>query len=94
MSFKLIARIEPYGPADFLASIESIKGMAECGNTPEEAMKELLISLKVKMAHDLGVEIDELSETIIKPLQEYKIERKCLEEAGFAEREISLSMAI
>lgn len=94
MSFKLIARIEPYGAADFLASIESIKGMAESGSTPEEAVKELLISLKVKMAHDLGVELNELSETIIKPLEEYTIERKCLEEVGYAEKEISLSMAI
>ncbi|MBS1597265.1 MAG: hypothetical protein JST75_03505 [Bacteroidetes bacterium] len=91
MSLKLIARIEDHGDRGYLAYIDSIKGMVETANTPEDAMKELLISLKVKLAYDLGIEFDGLIESVITPLQEYKIEKAELSD-GYAEKEINLML--
>lgn len=93
MSLKLIARIEPYGQAGYLAYIDSIKGMVEMAATPETAMKELLISLKVKLAYDLGIDIDVLKESLIAPF-EYKIEKTDLTNRGFTEKEINLSTLV
>ena len=94
MSLKLIARIEPYGQAGYLAYIDSMKGMVEISNTPEDAMKELLISLKVKLAHTLGIGIDGLKESVIKHLEEYKLEKIQLNVGGYAEKEINLSTLV
>jgi hypothetical protein len=92
MSFKLIARIENVGNGGFLAYIDSIKGMVEQEETPEMAMKELLISLKVKMAFDLGIGYDDLKDTVINPLEEYKIERIDFNNQSFVERDINVLM--
>ena len=54
MSLKLIARIEQFGDAGYMAYINSIKGMVESADTPEEAMKELLISLRVKIGFEVA----------------------------------------
>lgn len=91
MSLKLIARIEHYGNAGYLAYIDSMKGMVEMATTPEDAMKELLISLKVKLAHTLGIGLDGLQESVIKHLDEYKIEKIQLNEGGYIEKEINLN---
>lgn len=91
MSLKLIARIQGHGPAGYLAYIESIKGMAEMADTPQDAMKELMISLKVKMAYDLGIDIDGLKESIVVPLEQYQIEQIDLGNDGYAEKEINLT---
>lgn len=93
MSIKLIARIESWGDAGYLAYIESIKGMVEQANTPEDAMKELLISLKVKMAYDLGIGYDGLKETLVTP-DLYQIHRVDLEGKSYIERPINLSMEV
>lgn len=92
MSFKLIARIESWGDAGYLAYIDSIKGMVEQAETPEKAMQELLISLKVKMAYDLGIGYEALKETVVAPLDHYQIERVDFENKKYIERPINLSM--
>lgn len=91
MSLKLTARIQKHGAAGYLAYIDSIKGMAEMADSPHDAMKELMISLKVKMAYDLGIEIDGLKESIIVPLEKYEIEQIDFDSNDYAEREISLT---
>ena len=93
MSLKLVARIEPYGRAGYLAYIDSIKGMVEMSATPETAMKQLLISLRVKLAHDLGIDIDSLKDSVVAP-SEYKIEKIDLSDDGFAEKQINLNTLV
>lgn len=39
---------------------EEMVGMAETGDTKEEAVREFLISLKVKLAYDFELNIDKL----------------------------------
>lgn len=94
MSLKLIARIEPFGSAGYLAYIDSIKGMVESAASPEEAMKELLISLRVKMAYDLGVDFDGLRQNTISHMSRYTIEKIDLNECGYAEKEINLDTLV
>ena len=55
MNIKVTANIENHGKAGFVAWIDSIKGLVVQAKTLEEVLKELMISLKVKMAHSLGV---------------------------------------
>lgn len=94
MSLKLVARIEPFGKAGYLAYIDSMKGMVEMANTPESAMKELLISLRVKLAHTLGIGIDGLKDSVVSHLEEYKIEKIQLTDGGYAEKEINLNTLV
>ena len=91
MTLKLTARIQGHGAAGYLAYIDSIKGMAEMAETPHDAMKELMISLKVKMAYDLGIELDGLKESIIVPLEKYQIEEIDFDSNNYAEKEINLT---
>lgn len=59
----LIVKIERYpamGDCDedtYLAFIDQMPGLVESGKTEKEAFEELMISLKVKIAHDSGIEI-------------------------------------
>jgi predicted RNase H-like HicB family nuclease len=95
MSEKLIARVEPIGEdGGYLAYIDSIKGMVESANTPELAMKELLISLKVKLAYDLGISYDALKDSVLVPLEQYAIEHTQLEEKGYTEKEIKFNLCV
>ena len=55
---KLTANIEGYEGAGYIAFIENIKGLVTQADTPQDAFKELIISLKVKMAMDYGFQID------------------------------------
>ena len=57
MNIKLIAHIEAFNEAGYIAYIDSIKGMVVQGATPEEARCQLLISLRAKIAYDYGVDI-------------------------------------
>jgi hypothetical protein len=94
MSQKLIARVESAGPDGYLATIESIKGMVELGTTPELAMKELMVSLKVKLAFDLGISYDALKDSIVVPLEEYAIENVEVKQKGFSEKEIKFNLCV
>ncbi|CAN5282209.1 hypothetical protein BH09BAC5_BH09BAC5_06240 [soil metagenome] len=62
MEIKLIANIENHGDAGYIAWIDSIKGLVVQGNSMDEACRELMTSLKVKLAYDLGLSASELKE--------------------------------
>lgn len=88
----LIARIERFGDNHYLAYIESMKGMMEESDSIEGAMKELLISLRVKLAYDLNTDYENLTETCISEKKEYIIEKKKIEEVGYAEHELQVGI--
>jgi hypothetical protein len=64
MLFTLNAFMEAQGTEGFVAWIDSPKNfkMLVHGNTPEEATKELVISLKVSLSYQLGIDIRDISE--------------------------------
>jgi hypothetical protein len=62
MKLTLIANIEDHGEAGFIAWIENIKGLVVQAATMEEAHKELLTSIKVKLAFDWGIPYADLKE--------------------------------
>lgn len=55
MAIKLIVNIESFGEAGCLAWVDEIKGMVVQADSPEEALKELAVSLKVKRLYDVSV---------------------------------------
>jgi hypothetical protein len=57
---KLIANIESFGPAGYIASIDSIKGLVVQADSPQSAAKKLLLSLKAKIAFDYKLEIEDV----------------------------------
>lgn len=94
---KLIANVESFDN-HFVAWIENtknIKGMVVEGNSVEEVFDELLISLKVKIAYDLGVDIDSINHKTIrteKEMQEYEQMRHLKLSDGKVKKEINLSI--
>ncbi len=58
MLIKLDAHLQNFGEAGYLAWIDGSKGMkmAVQAKSPEEATKELLISLRVKLAYMFGID--------------------------------------
>ena len=59
---KLIANITSYGSAGYIGSIDSIKGLVVQADTLQNAAKELLLSLKAKIAFDYNIKIDDVEE--------------------------------
>jgi len=59
---KLIANIEPFGGEGWLAWInnEKFKGLVVQAESPREAFNELMISLKVKIAFDYKLNIENI----------------------------------
>jgi len=86
---KLIANIESFGNAGFIGSIDSIKGLVVEAETPQDAVKELLLSLKAKMAYDYNVKIDDVEFMQFQSEEEMK---KYVERAKEGENEINLSL--
>lgn len=64
MAIKLIANIEHHKDAGYVASIDSIKGMVVSANSFDQVVNELFISLKVKLAHSLGISASEIQSSI------------------------------
>ena len=66
MIIKLDAYIEKFTDAKYAGWIDhkntNIKGIVVQGNSIEEVYKQLLLSLKVKIAYDYGVEILDIQE--------------------------------
>lgn len=62
MLFKLDAHMKDFGDAGYVAWIDNPKNfkMVVQGSTPEEAAKELLISLKVTLSYKLGIDINDI----------------------------------
>lgn len=56
----LIANIESFGEAGYAGSIDSIKGLVVQADTPQNAAKKLLMSLKAKIAYDYGIKTNTL----------------------------------
>ncbi len=89
MSLKLIAKVESYGDAGYIAFIDSIKGLVVQANTPKEAIKELLLSLKAKIAFDYKIDIDSIEAKPIKSEEEFK---SFMSRAKVGENEINLTL--
>lgn len=93
---KLIAIIESFDN-HFVAWVENtrnIKGMVVEGNSVSEVMQELMTSLKVKIAYDLGIDISSINHRQISSdveLLEFK-NLKFMD--GRAKKEINLQMSI
>ena len=62
MNFKLIATLEDHGKAGWVGCIDRIKGLVVQGKTMDETCNELMTSLKVKIAYDLGIPASDLKE--------------------------------
>lgn len=64
MKLKLNAYIEHYENAGYVGWIENekFKGMVVQAESAEAAHKELLISLKAKIAYDFGIEMNSIEE--------------------------------
>lgn len=63
----LTAQIQHYGEAGYIGSIDSIKGLVVQGSSREEVRNELLISLRVKLAYNLGIDISKIENRAISP---------------------------
>lgn len=83
---KLEARMRNFGEAGYMAWIDKPKSfqMAVQARSPESATKKLILLLRVKLAHKLGIEVEDIAE------QEWKEKEisKGLSESG--EKEINL----
>jgi hypothetical protein len=92
---KLIAIVESYDDR-FVAWIENtktLKGMVVEGSSLEEVVSELLTSLKVKIAYDLGIDISSISESRLdskKDILEFK--KKFKKGNNKVEKELSLAI--
>lgn len=94
---KLIANVESFDN-HFVAWIENtknIKGMVVEGNSIEEVFDELLLSLKVKIAYDLGVDVNSIGHKEFKSdreLAEYEKIKNLKLLDGKGKKEINLSI--
>ena len=90
-TIKLIAHVEDHGKEGFIAWIESIKGMVVQAPTEEQVCKELFLSLKVKLAYDLGIPATELQEVTQEEIENMK--RKMTMNKNCVNREINLTLS-
>jgi hypothetical protein len=93
---KLIANVQSFDNY-FVAWIENtrnIKGMVVEGSSVEEVMKELLMSLKVKIAYDLGIDINSIDHKEFRTEEEFREFRQLKLMDGKAKKEINLSMSL
>ena len=86
---KLIACVEPFEDAGYLAWIdhESFKGLIVQAQTAKDALRELLISLKAKIAFDYGIDFSSIVEKEINSQEELEALK------GVHEKEINLTLA-
>jgi len=73
MVLKLMAHIEQVSNSQFVAWIENekFKGTVVQASTPGDAWKELLISVKVKIAYDYNIQIDTISEQKVESIEDF-----------------------
>lgn len=90
---KLIANIENHGEAGYVAWIDSIKGLVVEGGTHEEVCRELFISLKTKLAYDLGIKASEVQEITEAEYLSLKRELALRHEEKICKKEISLTLS-
>lgn len=91
MDIKLIANVENHGDAGYIAWIESIKGLVVHGNSIDEVCRELMTSLKVKLAYDLGLPASDLKEVTPEEAEQMKREF-LLKDSNPYQRELNLSI--
>ena len=92
---KLVANVEKFDN-HYVAWIENakMKGMVVEGESAEEVWNELLISLKVKIAYNLGVDISSIEPLKFKSIKEYEAFKKMDGESrGKVKKEINLQMS-
>lgn len=85
----LTAKVESFGEAGFVGYIDTIKGMVVEADTPQDAVKELLLSLRAKMAFDYGVKVDDIQAKKFNSEEELK---KYIEQAKEGENKINLTL--
>ena len=85
----LVANVESLGDR-YVAYIESIKGMVVESDTLEGVCEELMISLKVKIAYNLGIDITKLKANVFKSKHEFEAFKKLKLVDGRAKRELNL----
>lgn len=88
---KFIAVIENYGDAGYIAWMNNKKGHGQTaqGKTAEDALNELIISLKIKCAYEWGAQIEDLA---VEPISLEEFQKTELRE-GKIEKEISVCFA-
>lgn len=86
---KLIANIESFGEAGYVGSVDSIKGLVVEADTPQNVVKELLLSLKAKFAYDYKVKIDDVEAKKFDTEEEML---KHMDRAKVGENEINLNL--
>jgi hypothetical protein len=89
---KLIAIVESFGEAGYIAWVANSKGntiQIAQGSTASAAIRELIISLKVKCAYDWGAEIEHIGAQELS-FEEYE---QLDMQNGKAEKEISVCFA-
>jgi len=94
MLIKLDAHLKNYGDAGYVAWIDNSKNMkmAVQANTPEKAVKELLISLKVKIAYMFGVDINSIEEKEFNSEAEFQKEiSEALKQTGKKELQFQIA---
>jgi PDZ domain-containing secreted protein len=87
---KLIANITSYGDAGYIGSIDSIKGLVVQSDTPQNTAKELILSLKAKIAFDYNIKIDDVEEKEFESEDELL---KYVQHVKEGENEINLSIS-
>ncbi|MBS1580821.1 MAG: hypothetical protein JST66_01340 [Bacteroidetes bacterium] len=79
MDMKMLvkAHIEPVGEYGYIASIPSMPGLVVQAASIEEAKQELITSLKVKIAYDYGLKIDDLKSKMLSEHAQVEDEEPC-----------------
>lgn len=92
---KLTANIESFEDNKYVAFIDSIKGMVVQGDSLQDVCKELMISLKVKIAYDYGVDIRDIKHKEFQNEKDFEeFVNKIKMDGGKAEKEISLDLSL
>lgn len=94
MNIQLNTYMQSFGDKGFIAWIDHPKSfkMVVQGGTPEETAKELLISLRVKMARIFGVDINTIEERAFHSDKEFGDEiSKALKETGKKQLQFQLA---
>jgi predicted RNase H-like HicB family nuclease len=87
----LLAKIENATFGGYIAYCDSIKGLVEHGESPTQALKELLVSLRFKLAYDFKLDFNQLTETEHIPFELYSISEKEFDHQSIVEKQIPMA---
>ena len=60
MKLDFIAYVEPCGQAGFIGWVDKMKGLVVESDSVEGIKRELILSLRVKIAYDFGLELSKI----------------------------------